>query len=125
MREAEADARERTREQEELEQLRASVFGARAADDPAALADYERARAERDALYRPRLLVDASLQREQQRERELQRARQREDARREAREREERARERYLRAQATRELPTEAEPIDSDDRYHCDLCSCR
>jgi hypothetical protein len=43
------------------------------------------ARREQEELYRPRLLIDVSLQQDQQRERELQRARQREDARREVR----------------------------------------
>lgn len=94
---------------------RREIFGARAADDPAAALAWERARRERDELYRPRLLIDVSLQAEAQREREQARAHLREQARREAKERAERERERYLRAQASRQLPTEAEPIDSDD----------
>lgn len=94
---------------------RREIFGAGAADDPLAALAWERARRERDELYRPRLLIDASLQAEAQRERSEARARLRSEARREAKERAERERERYLRAQASRQLPTEAEPIDSDD----------
>lgn len=83
VREASGDARERAREATELAALRRRVWGARPADDPAALAAYERARAAHDAQYAPRLLIDVSLQLEQQRERERQRAEQREEARRE------------------------------------------
>lgn len=94
---------------------RREIFGACAADDPSATLAWERARRERDEMYRPRLLIDVSLQAEQQREREQARAHLREAARREAKERAERERERYLRAAASRQLPTEAEPIDSED----------
>ncbi|KAI8433554.1 hypothetical protein MSG28_015580 [Choristoneura fumiferana] len=76
---------------------------------------FARAAQELQALYQPRLLVDTSLQAEQQKQREHERALQREEARREAREKAARERERYLRAAASRQLPTEAEPIDSDD----------
>ncbi|KAF9813070.1 hypothetical protein SFRURICE_000030 [Spodoptera frugiperda] len=113
VREAEADARERAREAEELEALRARVWGSRPPDDPGARAAYERARAALDAQYRPRLLIDVSLQHDQQRAQELQRAERREEARREARERAARERERYLRLAAVRQLPREASPIES------------
>ncbi|KAH9630928.1 hypothetical protein HF086_018244 [Spodoptera exigua] len=64
-------------------------LGARAPDDPAARAAFDRARAALDAQYRPRLLIDARL-------------------------RAARERERYLRLAAVRELPCEASPIESD-----------
>lgn len=62
VREASADGRERAREQDELAALRRAVWGGRAPGDPAAAAAFARAAEELQALYRPRLLVDTSLQ---------------------------------------------------------------
>lgn len=62
MREAESDAREREREQRDLSELRARVFGSAPPDDERAHAHWERARRDHDAQYQPKLIVDARLQ---------------------------------------------------------------
>lgn len=112
LREADADAKDRAREQEELEELKTKIFTGEYVDPTE---EFERQKRERENLYKPRLLIDMNLEASQQRDAELNREREREAERIRAKERERQQKEQYVMAQASRELAAvDAEPIDSD-----------
>lgn len=112
LREADADAKDRAREHEELEELKTKIFTGEYVDPTE---EFERQKRERENLYKPKLLIDVNLEASQQREAELLRERDREAERLRAKERERHQKELYVMAQASRELAAvDAEPIDSD-----------
>lgn len=112
LREADSDAKDRSREQEELEELKTKIFTGEYADPTQ---EFERQKQERDNLYKPKLLINTKLEASQQREAELLREQEREAERNRAKERERQQKELYVMAQASRELAAvDAEPIDSD-----------
>lgn len=112
VREADSDAKDRNKEQEELDDLKAKIFSGEF-ENPTQ--EFERLKKERDDLYRPKILIDVNLEQSQQREKELERERDRESERQKVKERERLQKERYVVAQASRELAAvNAEPIDSD-----------
>lgn len=111
-REAELDAKDRNNEQEELDELKAKIFSGEF-DNPTE--EFERAKRQREELYRPKILIDVNLEQSQQRERELERERERDIERQIVKDRERLQKERYIVAQASRELAAvNAEPIESD-----------
>ncbi|KFB53645.1 AGAP004546-PA-like protein [Anopheles sinensis] len=112
VREADADSKDRNKEQEELDELKNKIFSGEY-DNPTL--EFEKAKKEREDLYKPKILIDVNLEQSQQREREMERERMREIERQRAKERERMNKERYVLAQASRELASvDAEPIDSD-----------
>lgn len=112
LREADADATDRVREQEEMEELRTNIFTGQYKDPTL---EFERRKTEMENLYKPKLLIDVNLEASQQREAELLREKDRETERLRAKERERHQKEMYVIAQASRELAAvDAEPIDSD-----------
>lgn len=112
VREADADSKDRNKEQEELDELKNKIFSGEY-DNPTL--EFEKAKKEREDLYKPKILIDVNLEQSQQRERELERERMREIERQRAKERERMNKERYVLAQASRELASvDAEPIESD-----------
>lgn len=93
----------------ELEELKNKIFSGEF-DNPTQ--EFERAKKQREELYKPKLLIDVNLEQSQQREREIQREREREREKQSLKDR----KERYVLAQASRELASlNAEPIDSTD----------
>lgn len=112
VREADLDAKDRDKEQEELDELKHKIFSGEFANPTL---EFERLKREREDLYRPKILIDVNLEQSQQRERELERERERDMERQKVRDRERIQKERYIVAQASRELAAiNAEPIDSD-----------
>lgn len=112
VREADQDAKDRNKEQEELEDLKAKVFSGEF-ENPTQ--EFERLKKEREDLYKPKILIDVNLEQSQQREKELERERERETERQKVKDRERLQKERYVVAQASRELAAvNAEPIESD-----------
>lgn len=112
VREADLDLKDRTKEQEELDELKSKIFSGEY-DNPTL--EYERLKRERDDMYKPKILIDVNLELSQQREKELERERERDIERQKAKERERLHKERYVLAQANRDLASiDAEPIDSD-----------
>lgn len=112
VREADADSKDRNKEQEELDELKNKIFSGEY-DNPTL--EFEKAKKEREELYKPKILIDVNLEQSQQRERELERERMREIERQRAKDRERANKERYVLAQASRELASvDAEPIESD-----------
>lgn len=112
LREADSDAKERVREQEELEELKTKIFTGEFVDPSE---EFERQKRQRESLYKPKLLIDMKLEASQQRDAELVREREREAERLRAKERERQQKDLYVMAQASRELAAvDAEPIDSD-----------
>lgn len=113
VREADQDAKDRNKEQEELEELKNKIFSGDY-DNPTQ--EYEKLKKQREDLYKPKILIDVNLEQSQQRERELARERERDAERLKAKERERAQKERYVMAQASRELAAlDAEPIESTD----------
>jgi RNA-binding protein 25 len=135
VREADADAMDREKEQRELDDLRNKIFSGEY-DNPTQ--EFERVsiglgiqqiiykaiisiefqlKKEREDLYRPKILIDVNLEQSQQREKELEREKAREIERQRVRERTKQQKERYVLEQASRELASvNAEPIDSDSQ---------
>lgn len=112
LREADTDAKDREREQDELEELKTKIFTGEYLNPTL---EFERQKLERESLYKPKLIIDMNLEASQQREAELLRERDREAERIRAKERERHQKELYVIAQASRELAAvDAEPIDSD-----------
>lgn len=112
VKEADFDGRDRSKEKEELDELKNKIFSGNF-DNPTQ--EFERAKKEREDLYRPKILIDVNLEQSQQREKELERERARELERQKVKERERLQKERYVVAQASRELAAvNAEPIESD-----------
>lgn len=92
MKEAELDSRDRAKEKEELEELKAKVFSGEF-EDPNA--EFERLKKEREEQFKPKLLIDVNLEHSKQKDREKEREMERQAAREKEREREmERERER-------------------------------
>lgn len=92
VKEAELDSRDRAKEKEELEELKAKVFSGEY-EDPNA--EFERLKKEREEQFKPKLLIDVNLEHSKQKEREKERELERQAARERERERElERERER-------------------------------
>lgn len=112
VREADLDAKDRNKEQEELEDLKAKIFSGEF-ENPTQ--EFERLKREREEMYKPKILIDVNLEQSQQRERELDREMEREKERKSVKDRERLQKERYVVAQASRELAAvNAEPIESD-----------
>lgn len=112
VREADLDAKDRNKEQEELEDLKAKIFSGEF-ENPTQ--EFERLKREREELYKPKILIDVNLEQSKQRERELDRELEREKERKNVKDRERLQKERYVVAQASRELAAvNAEPIESD-----------
>ncbi|XP_017770263.1 PREDICTED: RNA-binding protein 25 isoform X2 [Nicrophorus vespilloides] len=122
VKEAESDGRDRTKEKEEIDELKNKIFSGEFADPNA---EFERIKKEREEQYKPKLLIDVNLehwkQKEKEKEREIERQRQRdrerdrENEREKDRQRQREEREKYVVQQAAQELAAvEAEPIDSD-----------
>lgn len=113
VREADLDAKDRNKEQEELDELKNKIFSGDY-DNPTQ--EFERLKRQRDDLYKPKILIDVNLEQSQQRERELARERERDAERQKVKDRERAQKERYVLAQASRELASlNAEPIESTD----------
>lgn len=113
VREADLDAKDRNKEQEELEELKNKIFSGDY-DNPTQ--EFERLKRQRDDLYKPKILIDVNLEQSQQREQELARVRERDAERQKVKDRERAQKERYVLAQASRELASlNAEPIESTD----------
>lgn len=101
VKEAELDSRDRAKEKEELEELKAKVFSGEY-EDPNA--EFERLKKEREEQFKPKLLIDVNLEhsklKEKERELERQAVREREREREIERERERKRdkeeRERYF-----------------------------
>lgn len=68
------DNRDRQKEREELEELKAKIFS-EAFDNP--VAEFEREKRRRDELYKPRVLIDVGMEQCRQREREAEKERER------------------------------------------------
>lgn len=118
VREADQDAKDRNKEQEELEELKNKIFSGEY-DNPTQ--EFERLKKQREDLYKPKILIDVNLEQSQQRERELARERERDAERQKVKERERAQKERYVLAQASRELASlNAEPIESTDSSNDD-----
>ncbi|KRT79601.1 hypothetical protein AMK59_7721, partial [Oryctes borbonicus] len=122
VKEAESDNRDRSKEKEEIEELKNKIFSGEF-EDPSA--EFERAKKEREEQYKPKLLIDVNLEQSKQKEREKERALERQHARERDRDREaererdrlraKEEREKFIVQQAAQELAAvEAEPIDSD-----------
>lgn len=112
VREADLDGKDRNKEQEELEDLKAKIFSGEY-ENPTQ--EFERLKREREEMYKPKILIDVNLEQSQQRERELDRELEREKERKIVKDRERLQKERYVVAQASRELAAvNAEPIESD-----------
>ncbi|XP_037049095.1 RNA-binding protein 25 isoform X2 [Bradysia coprophila] len=112
VREADLDAKDRNKEQEELEDLKAKIFSGEF-ENPTQ--EFERLKREREELYKPKILIDVNLEQSLQREREIGRELEREKERKNVKDRERLQKERYVVAQASRELAAvNAEPIESD-----------
>lgn len=112
MREADLDAKDRNKEQEELEELKNKIFSGEY-DNPTQ--EFERLKRKHDDMYKPKILIDVNMEATQQREREMERERERELERQRVKEKERLLKERYVQDQANRELAAvNAEPIESD-----------
>lgn len=72
VREADLDAKDRNKEQEELEELRNKIFSGEY-ENPSQ--EYERAKKEHENLYKPQILIDVNLENIQRKEREKERIR--------------------------------------------------
>ncbi|XP_017477161.1 PREDICTED: RNA-binding protein 25-like [Rhagoletis zephyria] len=72
VREADLDAKDRNKEQEELEELRNKIFSGEY-ENPTQ--EYERAKKEHEKLYKPQILIDVNLENLQRKEREKERIR--------------------------------------------------
>lgn len=72
VREADLDAKDRNKEQEELEELKNKIFSGEF-ENPTQ--EYERAKKEHEKLYRPQIIIDVNLENVQRKEREQERSR--------------------------------------------------
>lgn len=72
VREADLDAKDRSKEQEELEELRNKIFSGEY-ENPTQ--EYERAKKEHEKLYKPHILIDVNLENLKRKEREKERIR--------------------------------------------------
>lgn len=72
VREADLDAKDRNKEQEELEELKNKIFSGEF-ENPSQ--EYERARKEHEKLYRPQIIIDVNLENMQRKEKDQERSR--------------------------------------------------
>lgn len=72
MREADLDAKDRNKEQEELEELKNKIFSGEF-ENPTQ--EYERAKKEHEKLYKPQIIIDVNMENIQRKEREQERNR--------------------------------------------------
>lgn len=72
VREADLDAKDRNKEQEELDELKNKIFSGEF-ENPTQ--EYERAKKEHERLYKPQIIIDVNLENIQRKEKELERNR--------------------------------------------------
>lgn len=72
VREADLDAKDRNKEQEELEELRNKIFSGEF-ENPTQ--EYEKARKEHEKLYKPQIIIDVNQENIQRKDREIEKAR--------------------------------------------------